>query len=247
VPVRAPDDLDLSELRHAGELIGLTLELFRRHAGLFLTVTLLVVAPFTILFDGVWAGALRDGPGYSYDGAAAETVWWLLTGVTMPALITSLHAVIVRDLGAGRVPSTAEALRAAAPRMAPAVAVVALFTVAVAAGLVVLVVPGIWIAVRWYFGAQVVVIDGAGPVEALRRSAELVRGRWWSTFGALLLSGLAFTLVGTIVGLLVGVLFGAVDVPALYVAAITIVQAVALSLTALFGTLLFFLTRAQAI
>jgi hypothetical protein len=48
------------------------------------------------------------------------------------------------------------------------------------------VVPGIWLAVRGYFAAQAAVVDGLGPVEALQRSAEVVKSRWWRTLGVLL-------------------------------------------------------------
>ncbi|MBI2171670.1 MAG: zinc ribbon domain-containing protein [Chloroflexi bacterium] len=40
----------------------------------------------------------------------------------------------------------------------------------------------VFVVVAWFFYVQAVVIEGRGPVEALRRSWELVRGNWWRTF-----------------------------------------------------------------
>src|SRR5205807_4769925 len=109
-----------------------------------------------------------------------------------PPLVTALHAVVVRSLGAGTVPSVRGALRDARPRLLPAIVTVALATIGAMVGLLLLVVPGIWIVVRWYFGAQVAVLEGVPPEQALRRSAQLTQGRWWPTAGALLAAALTF-------------------------------------------------------
>src|SRR5690606_37044918 len=53
--------------------------------------------------------------------------------------------------------------------------------------------------VRWVFVAQVVMIEGKRGQEVLARSAELVAGRWWNTFGRLLIMGL-------VIGIPIGIL-----------------------------------------
>ena len=53
--------LDLDAPRDLRELAAMTLRLFGRHSGLFLSVTLLVVAPVVILLDGVWGRGLVEG------------------------------------------------------------------------------------------------------------------------------------------------------------------------------------------
>lgn len=241
--VQAAPEVDLSQSRSAAELLSLSLSLFSRHAGLFLSVTLLIVAPVVILVDGVWGGALRDGVDYG-PGTGASLASLFLTSFVTPALVTALHAVIVRDLGAGRVVTVGQALRAAAPTLPRAVAVVTLSTLGVVLGLVALIVPGVWLAVRWYFGAQAAVLEGLGPAAALRRSAAQVRDRWLETFGALLLCAVAFGLAGFVLMMLASILFYALDSPLLFTVALAIVQAVAVSCSALFSTLLWFSHRA---
>ena len=87
------------------------------------------------------------------------------------------------------------------------IAGVAVYTVLVMIGLVLLVVPGIYLAVRFGFTKVIIVDQGIDPLSALRRSAELtrgVRGRlflfWLLLAGVNLLGLLAFG-----VGLLVTV------------------------------------------
>ncbi|MBM7171571.1 oxidoreductase [Streptomyces sp. G44] len=46
-----------------------------------------------------------------------------------------------------------------------------------------------WLYVLFAFAPAAAVLESAGPLTALRRSARLVRGAWWRTFGISLLAG----------------------------------------------------------
>ena len=46
-----------------------------------------------------------------------------------------------------------------------------------------LVLPGLWLLTRWSLFAPAIAREGLGAVDSLRRSAELVRGRFWPVFG----------------------------------------------------------------
>ncbi len=125
--------------------------------------------------------------------------------------------------------------------MPAAFGAVALDAAGTAIGLVLLILPGIYLSVRWYFAAQAAVLDETAPSESLRRSAQLVHGCWWQVFGYLVVNSVVFGISITLVTLVARQIHD----PAAYVAVETIVRAVGLSLTALFGTLLFFTLRAQ--
>lgn len=66
----------------------------------------------------------------------------------------------------------------------PTAAMVALILLAVVLG------PGIWAAVSVSMTTPTVAIEGRGPVDSIRRSMQLVKGRWWPTAGYLALVGL---------------------------------------------------------
>lgn len=70
-------------------------------------------------------------------------------------------------------------------------------------------IPGLvvaaWIGVRWFCGAQAVVIEGKGPVAGLGRSWNLVRGSWWRVFGTVAIIVIAAWIFG---GILPGVMTG---------------------------------------
>lgn len=82
-------------------------------------------------------------------------------------------------------------------------------------GLLLLVLPGLWVAVALSFFVQAVLFDDHDGVRALGASLRLVRGRWWRTLAlyllvtvamllALLVAGLAVGLVGGMIGWIAG-------------------------------------------
>lgn len=69
-------------------------------------------------------------------------------------------------------------------------------------GFLLLIVPGIYLAIRWMF-AEILVIDkGLRPIEALRKSSELTQGVRWKLFGFVVISSI-LVLLG-VVALVVG-------------------------------------------
>ena len=64
---------------------------------------------------------------------------------------------------------------------------------------VALIVPGIWLAVAFSVSVPALLLERGGPVQALRRSFRLVRGRWWPTAGALIVGYLLIAILGAIV------------------------------------------------
>jgi hypothetical protein len=231
--------LDLSEPRTFGDLMGTTLGLFQSHAGVFLTLALVLVAPTTLLVDGIWGRALADGID-AKPPLGAELVSAAVRTLVILPLITAANVLIVRALAAGHEPTVGEALRDAARVFPRVLAAVVVYGILVTAGLLLL-IPGIWLGIRGYFAAQAAVVEEVGPLTAFRRSSDLVHGFWWRTFGLVVLGGLLFALGGAV---LIGIV-GRAGSPALYVSALMVIGAAAVSLTATFGTLLFFDLRAR--
>jgi hypothetical protein len=231
---RAP--LDLSRPRTYGELLQATLQVFGRHADVLLTLALVLVAPATILVDGIWGRALADGPDAKPPLAAQGVSAALSVFVILPLVAASV-ALVVQRLGGGAAPGDLrETLHAGARAFPRVLGAVVAYVAGVMAGFVLLIVPGIWLAVRCYFAAQTAAIEGLGPGAAMRRSSDLVRGMWWRTLGCLAVTGFLFGLVGSVA---IGA-FGATGSGAVYVAGATIVESVVVTLTAIFATLMLY-------
>ncbi|MEV4468948.1 glycerophosphoryl diester phosphodiesterase membrane domain-containing protein [Nonomuraea salmonea] len=91
---------------------------------------------------------------------------------------------------------------------------------------------------RFAFASPAVVLEGRGPIDAMRRSWQLVTGDFWRVFGILLLTTL---LVGLVAGILTvpftmaGTLFGMLGADSI---ATTVLAAVLLALGTMLGSML---------
>ena len=80
-----------------------------------------------------------------------------------------------------------------------------IYSAAVVGGLVLLVVPGIYVAVKYALFGQVLATTSTTAPQALREAAVLSDGRWWTLFSLLLiamllnLAGLAFLGLGLLI------------------------------------------------
>lgn len=216
-------------------LIGETFKLFWSHARLFVPITAVVVFPVVVAMDTI-SGSTDVLEDDMDPGRLVGTIFAVLLSVTvMPALVTALHVVSVLRIAEGERPGLGEALALARGRYGAVIGATVLYLLAIVLGLILLIVPGIYLSVRLYLAAQAAVVDHRSPTGALNRSAELVKGRWWQTFGRLLLAMIVFGIVT--VPLTAGVAL--LEYGVLYVILDAVAQTVALSLTALFGTLIF--------
>ncbi len=89
----------------------------------------------------------------------------------------------------------------------PYLAVKIITTIAVLVGLVLLIIPGIIVALTFLFASYGVVDKGYSPIEALKESARLTKGHKWALF-MLMLALIGLNILGVLalgVGLLISV------------------------------------------
>ncbi len=75
-------------------------------------------------------------------------------------------------------------------------------------GGLVFVIPGIWLTIAFGFSTYVLIDEGRKGRQALARSAELVKGRWWATVARLLPAGLLVLILSMVVGSIIEGLIG---------------------------------------
>jgi len=234
--------LDLDRPRSYGELLQTSLQVFGRHADVLLTLALVLIAPVTLIVDGIWGKALADGADANPSLVSQAVSAGISVFVILP-LVTAATALAVRDLGEGTAPrDVGGALRAGARAFPRVLAAVVLYAAACLLGCVLFVIPGIWLAIRCYFAAQAAAVEGLAAAPAMRRSSDLVRGHWWRTCGCVVATALMLGFVGSIATSA----FAASGNGALFVAGAAVVESIVISITAIFAALLFFDLRARA-
>ena len=236
--------LDLEQPRDLGALLSDAFQLYRHHYRVFPVIALAVVVPLDLITLGLIDGYLTTDydSGYVVGGGTAYSIVTIL--VTVP-LITAGHVTAVMDVGRGAEPSVARSLREASLTFPTLLTAMALYITGTSLGLLALVIPGLYLAVRWYFAPQSVVAERRGPVDSLRRSGELVRGEWWRVLGLAIILTITGVLIAAILGApLTAAAAGADSGPLLLVSTMAI-DTIALSFVALTGTLLFFDLRVR--
>ncbi|MEV0415548.1 hypothetical protein AB0I68_33455 [Streptomyces sp. NPDC050448] len=116
-------------------------------------------------FRAMWRAAIRRTP------AVAGTM--LLTMLIVGSPVFAVMAVWLPLM-----------LSSASGETAPAL--IALLPLLLLAALPV----SVWLGTRLSLAPVAVVLEGAGPITALRRSARLVRGEWWRIFGITMLAAM---------------------------------------------------------
>ncbi len=165
--------------------------------------------PSATIVPAVVLGAVAEAPHYVIDESfpVADQILGSLTSAFAFYLYVAYaeEVAVEAERGVDRL-----TLRDVLGKMGQVVPIVPLVVVAsiIALGIasvamILLVVPGLWLLTRWSLFAPVIRTEQLGPVAALKRSNQLVRGYFWAVF---LTATLAFILEETIIG--VGALAG---------------------------------------
>jgi hypothetical protein len=148
-------------------------------------LALSVALVFTGSFGSTW---LRlnppvDGAG-SFVGLANWFASWLVQ-IAPHSLFIAATSWTVAEVLAGRSPALAETLRQGLRHLLPMAIVQTLYLVGVTLGAVLLIVPGIIVALMWVLAPSALVVDRQGIIESFKRSRALTKGHRWALLGFL--------------------------------------------------------------
>lgn len=236
--------LELERPRDISELFGTSFRVYWANLGRLIAIAAAVSAPVNVIVLGIGLEELSSG--YDASPSAGESVVLFLTPLLTTPLITAMTVVLLLDLRDGREPSARAAIQRGLDLFAPLLVAEILVVAGMTAGLLLLVLPGIYVAVRWYFVPQAVVVDDVRASRALGRSGELVEGSWWRVFRIVIL----ITVIGGVTSLALTVPLGLAADAADRAALSLLGQILSETLIAPFGavaaTLLYFDLRARA-
>jgi uncharacterized membrane protein len=130
----------------------------------------------------------------------------LLTLAAIAGLILEFVGLAVILYGAfqvmrGRDIALRHVIRRALSRVWAIIAVAFLLGIALTLGLMLFILPAIVMAVRWVVALPACIVEGLGPFDSFRRSAELTAGHRWKIFGLLVVALLLFIGATLLVGI----------------------------------------------
>jgi hypothetical protein len=141
-------------------------------------------------------------------GAGAVAYLALVVGTTVALLglgiVQAATACALVEIDAGRPIGALDAYRLAARRLRSLLGALGVFVaVWVALSSTAVLIPvALWFAIRWALLAQAIELEGATALGSLRRSAGLVRGRWWRVASLVGVGALLALVAGPLLGAL---------------------------------------------
>jgi hypothetical protein len=204
--------LRLARRRAWGQLVSATGRLYTGHFLTFVGIGLLFV-PIGLVITGLQAVLFRISVFEPLVESAGESNAFVASlALGLGILLSFLGIVIVQTVTALAMARIDHAERARpsflyreSPRRVWTVikALLIVAAVVVVLNLSVVGIPvAIWLVVRWGLMAPLIALEGAGPLDALRRSARLVKGHWWKA-GSITVCTTGFALIlGPVVGAL---------------------------------------------
>jgi hypothetical protein len=189
--------IELERRRDFGNLLADSLGVYFNHLWTFLALSTIVVVPVHLVVSGIGLEQLTSD--YDSSPSAAETVIPIAVSFLVVApLINAICIHALRSVADGGRVGAGRAIVEGFEAFAPIFFAILLAAIGIAIGLALLIVPGVYLAVRWYFVPQTVVLEGARAPEALERSGRLVQGFWWRTFGILIVANLIAAVPGVL-------------------------------------------------
>jgi hypothetical protein len=193
--------------RRIGEILSAAFQLYRRHWRTLMAIAAVVVVPLTLLQYGI--GHWFRSHGQQLQGQVEiSTSFWAVASASLLAALVGLllyqvlTGAITRNIAAevaGQDLGLEQSYRFGVARLGPVLVVSVLVGLATLLGLIVFIIPGIYLAVRLAVSIQALVVEGRRGTEAMRRSWDLVGGHWWHAAFTLLVAGLLTAIVNAVI------------------------------------------------
>ncbi len=180
-----------------GEVLDAGFRLLRARFGTLVTCVLVPVVPLTIIATILQASTNEDAFDVnatgttSSDGSviAGSIIAGLLQGVAIALAVAACFRVI-SSAYLGEEAAAGPSLRYGLSRVLALIVAYIVLSICLGISFIVLVIPFIFLSVKWSVTFAAIVSERAGPFQAMGRSWELTRGHWWRTFGTLLVLAL---------------------------------------------------------
>lgn len=157
-------------------VLGEAWQLYKAHAWHLLAIALVIYVAAAVL-----AGLLSLAGWF---GALLGYVVTLFAAFLLQAALVKA----VQDVRDGRADlSISETVSAATPYIWSVAGASILAGIGITIGLILVIVPGLWLITIWAVIIPVIVIERSGTLASFARSRELVRGHGWHVFGTLVL------------------------------------------------------------
>jgi len=206
-----------------GEILDVSIKICLAHWRTLIKAVLVVVVPVQIVGTIVNADYIVDSPSFGTNSAQTseeflEEFNQYVGGLAIAGVLQGLAVLLataacfraIAQAYLGEETDWRSSLKYAL-RLAPSLLLLTLlYALGLILGLVLFLLPGIWLYVAWAFATPALLVEGLRGRKALGRSFGLVKGRWWRTFGVLIVGVILAAIVSAVmqavftIGIVVG-------------------------------------------
>ncbi|OEK05952.1 hypothetical protein [Roseivirga misakiensis] len=202
--------LEYFKKRQFGEKVNATFVFIRENAWPFLKVQLMIAGPILLLISILLGNMMGDLNFDLESGFTANNIIDLLEVYGLTILSTMVTTTVIPTVTYGYMVAyqdnppkditVAAVTRNFAGRFFNILGFNFLTYIVVIIASFFLILPGIYVGIALTLGASIIVFESSNPIDAFSRSFKLVSGKWWSTFGLLIVMG--------IIGYIINLFFG---------------------------------------
>jgi hypothetical protein len=178
-----------------GAVLGESWRLYQRFLGRFFLTAFVLFAILDLL------SALADRA--ASNGVTSGVLWGLVAAAISVIDYFWVQAALVetvRDVRDGRADRTiGETYSTVRPRLPAAILAGILAGIGIFIGLILLIIPGLYLLTIWSMLIPVIVIEGRSTGEAFGRSQEVVSGNGWSVFGLVIITFLIVAIASALI------------------------------------------------
>ena len=127
-------------------------------------------------------------------------------GLIIAILTLLLHTAIYYNVTQNRKLSAKESFKKGSKYFWTYLLFLILISIFLTGLFILLIIPGIIFLVYWIFAGFILFKENKGPIASLKSSYNLVKGRWWSTFGYLILIIIVMILISIIFAIIGGLI-----------------------------------------
>jgi hypothetical protein len=181
------------------ETLSRTVAVYKQGLGVFFPLALLTMGASAVVWMFVLIVVMPDP---NSDAGNALGLISMLVAVMIGVVGNGAYVRAVGDIYLQREASLGTCIRVGIRNACTMLTASFLGVVGIILGFIVLIIPGVFLMVRWFLVSPIIIVEGLGAVEALKRSWTLVSGSWCYVFCTYIIT-VVFTMVLQVVWVIV--------------------------------------------
>jgi membrane-anchored glycerophosphoryl diester phosphodiesterase (GDPDase) len=187
--------IDLTRPRGVFEIVSAAVRLYAGYPGMFISLAALILLPYMLIVVAIGHAKALLGESSSLDTLVLlQLIYWVLL---LPLISALQMQAIVATTESAR-PRLWRVIRGALPAVPVVVAAQIMAGIGIVVGLMVFVIPGIYMAVRLAVVAPTAAFERQDWMSTLRTAWRMTRGNAWRVLGLLLVVGIVIEVLGDV-------------------------------------------------